>query len=258
MSTVQLTDYTWPEIASIERSVPVVLPVAALEQHGHHLPLFTDSMLLAEVVRRVEQHLMNQVLFAPLLWLGNSEHHLDFPGTMSASPRTYLDLVGDMVENFVRHGFRRIVVLNGHGGNIVPAQQALFELRQQHRSESDLLLLAATYWNCATTRESAVWLSRIFVQQEMGHACEWETSMMLRLAPHLVRDRSKLEAVSLDRSFAPASRAWITRDRTQVGHIGDPGAATAEKGELLFQAFSAEVTSLLRRVVDWDGKSWNF
>lgn len=254
---MQLTDYTWPEIAALARSAPVVLPIAALEQHGHHLPLFTDSMLLGEVVRRVEPTLVGQALFAPLLWLGNSEHHLDFPGTMSASPRAYLDLLGDMIENFLVHGFRRIVLLNGHGGNIVPAQQALFELRQRHRGEEDLLLLTATYWSCARAGETPDWQSRGLVQGEMGHACEWETSMMLRLAPHLVKDYGRLEATSLDRSFAPASRAWITRDRTEVGHIGDPAAATADKGELLFQTFSAEVAALLQRVVDWDGKSWN-
>jgi creatinine amidohydrolase len=258
MSTVQLTDLNWPDVAALDRNVPVVLPIAALEQHGHHLPLFTDSMLLGEVVRRVVQRLESQVLFAPLLWLGNSEHHLDFPGTMSAAPRAYLDLLGDMVENFLVHGFRRIVLLNGHGGNIVPAQQALFELRQRHRSDEDLLLLTATYWNCATNGESADWQSRGMMQGEMGHACEWETSMMLLLAPQLVKDHRALVATSLDRSFAPASRAWITRDRTRVGHIGDPTAANAEKGELLFTTFAAEVTALLTRVVEWDGKSWNF
>jgi creatinine amidohydrolase len=257
MSTLQLTDLNWPDVAALDRNVPVVLPIAALEQHGHHLPLFTDSMLLGEVVRRVVQRLESQVLFAPLLWLGNSEHHLDFPGTMSAAPRAYLDLLGDMVENFLVHGFRRIVLLNGHGGNIVPAQQALFELRQRHRSDEDLLLLTATYWNCAR-RETPDWPSRGMVQSEMGHACEWETSMMLRLAPQLVQDRTPLVATSLDRSFAPASRAWITRDRTQVGHIGDPTAASAEKGELLFQTFAAEVGELLARVVAWDGKSWDY
>ena len=65
---------------------------------------------------------------------------------MSAAPRTYLDTLRDMAENFLHHGFRRIVFINGHGGNIVPAQQATFELRQKYRSRSDLLLLSATYW----------------------------------------------------------------------------------------------------------------
>ena len=85
-------------------------------------------------------------VWTPLLWLGNSHHHMDFAGTLSAAPRTYLDLLGDLIDNLVTHGFRRIVLLNGHGGNIVPAGQAVFEARQRYRERSDLLLLSATYW----------------------------------------------------------------------------------------------------------------
>src|SRR5688572_7126641 len=127
---MHLTDLKWPDVAALNKDIPVVVPIAALEQHGRHMPLFTDSLLLGEVIRRVSDAMRGRVLFAPLMWLGNSEHHLDFPGTMTASPRIYLDLLRDMVENFVFHNFTRIVLVNGHGGNIVPAQQALFELRQ--------------------------------------------------------------------------------------------------------------------------------
>ena len=91
---MELTDLTWPAVAALDRDTPVVFPVAALEQHGRHMPLFTDSILLGEVVRRVKQSpAAGKVLFAPLQWLGNSHHHLDFPGTLSASPRAYLDLM---------------------------------------------------------------------------------------------------------------------------------------------------------------------
>ena len=117
---MNLSDLTWPEVAALSRDLPVVIPVAALEQHGHHLPVFTDSMLLGEVVRRVSESMKQRVLFTPLMWLGNSHHHMDFPGTMSASPRVYLDLLNDLVENMLSHGFRRIVLLNGHGGNSTP------------------------------------------------------------------------------------------------------------------------------------------
>src|SRR5947208_106630 len=140
-------DLTWPDVAGLSRDMPVVIPVAALEQHGRHMPVFTDSLLLGEVVRRVKQTpVAERCLFAPLQWLGNSHHHLDFPGTLSAAPRAYLDLLKDLAGCFLAHGFTRLVFVNGHGGNIVPAQQALFELRQEHRTRRDLLLLALTYW----------------------------------------------------------------------------------------------------------------
>ena len=251
---MQLADLKWTDIAGLSRDLPIVIPIAALEQHGRHMPLFTDSLLLGEVIRRTAEQLASRVLFTPLMWLGNSEHHLDFPGTMTASPRVYLDLLRDMAENFLFHGFRRIVLVNGHGGNIVPAQQALFELRQKHRDRSDLLLLSTTYWTLGGKPNEQ---DRSFVQSRMGHACEWETSMMLRLAPHLVGDLAKVAAVPFGNPFEPASRAWITKDRTEPGHIGDPRGATAEKGEILFRTFASDVIALLNRVLAWDGKSWD-
>jgi creatinine amidohydrolase len=251
---VQLADLKWTDVAALSRDTPIVIPIAALEQHGRHMPLFTDSLLLGEVIRRVAERLAGRVLFTPLMWLGNSEHHLDFPGTMTASPRVYLDLLRDMVENFVFHDFRRLVLVNGHGGNIVPAQQALFELRQKLRSRSDLLLLSTTYWTLGGKPNEK---DPSLVQSRMGHACEWETSMMLRIAPHLVGDLSKVQPVPFGNPFEPASRAWITKDRTEPGHIGDPRGATAEKGELILRTFADDVVSLLARVLAWDGKSWD-
>ncbi len=251
---MQLTDMTWTEVANLSRDTPVVIPVAALEQHGHHMPVFTDSMLLGEVVRRVSEPLKDSVLFAPLMWLGNSDHHLDFPGTLSANPRGYLDLLNDLTENFLTHGFKRIVFLNGHGGNSTPGKQAVFEVRQKHRARKDLLLLFATYWDSAKPWETRDDL----VQKQMGHACEWETSMILRIAPHLVKgDVSKLETVDFGFAFEPAYRGWITKDRTVPGHIGSPQFATAEKGEHLLQTFSVGVKAFLESVIAWDGVSWD-
>ena len=100
-----LADLTWADVATLNKDMPVVFPVAALEQHGPHLPLFTDSILMGEIARRAELELREEVLFAPLQWLGNSHHHLEFPGTMSAEPRVYLDLLFGMLENFIGHGF---------------------------------------------------------------------------------------------------------------------------------------------------------
>jgi len=250
---MQLFDLSWPDVDKLSRDMPVVVPVAAVEQHGHHLPVATDSLLLGEVVRRAADKLRDRVLFAPLMWLGNSHHHMEFPGTLSASPRVYLDLLTDLAENLLSHGFRRIVFLNGHGGNTTPGKQAVFELRQRHRKRQDLLLLFATYWESANPNAGRADL----VQSQMGHACEWETSMILRLAPHLVKDISALEEVPFGFAFEPAYRGWITKDRTTAGHIGNPRQASADKGEYLFETFSAGVVRFLEQVVAWDGKAWS-
>jgi creatinine amidohydrolase len=239
-------------VAALQENVPVVVPIAAVEQHGKHLPVFTDSMLLGEVVRLAASSLGDRVLWAPLLWLGNSHHHMDFAGTLSAAPRTYLDLLGDLIDNLVTHGFCRIVLLNGHGGNIVPAAQAVFEARQRHRERSELLFLAATYWLLGAKPREA---DPLLIQDQMGHACEWETSMMLHLAPHLVGDLSQVDAVTARMPFEPASQGWLTKDRSNAGHIGDPRQASAAKGQTLFRVFSRDVVTFLERLIQWEGRS---
>jgi creatinine amidohydrolase len=205
MLTMQLAELKWPDVEAISRDTPIVIPIAALEQHGRHMPVFTDSLLLGEVIRRVSERLADRVLFTPLFWLGNSEHHIDFPGTMTAAPRVYLDVLKDMVENFLVHGFRRIVLVNGHGGNIVPGAQAMFEIRQKYRQPLGAQPQKANDG---------------FVQSRMGHACEWETSMMLRLRPELVGDYKAVSAISQAEPFEPAHRGWITKDRSQPGSRG--------------------------------------
>lgn len=153
----------WPNVRDLVRSTPVVIPVSAMEQHGHHMPLFTDSMLATKVVQRAHEALVDKILLAPLMWLGNSHHHIDFPGTVSADPRNYLDLLCGLADSFVSHGFSRIVFINGYD---VPARQAIFELRQRCRDRSDLLLLG-TYWLLGSQPTELI---ADLQQQEMGHA----------------------------------------------------------------------------------------
>jgi creatinine amidohydrolase len=252
---MNLCDMTWPLVDALDRDTPVVFPIAALEQHGRHMPLFTDSLLLAEILGRVHRMAVAaNVLFAPLQWLGNSHHHLDMPGTLSASARCYLDLLDELAESFLAHRFRRIVFLNGHGGNTIPSQQAIFELRQKYRQHRDLLLSSLTYWDSVDVTGSVAGL----VQKQMGHACEWETSMMLAIRPDLVMgELGQLPEVVLGAGGAPAYRAWTMPDRSAPGHLGNPAAATAEKGAALLKAFANGVAGFLERVVAWDGRSWD-
>ena len=254
---MELTDLAWPAVAALPKTTPVVFPIAALEQHGKHMPVFTDSLLLGEVIRRVKlTPVAEKCLFAPLQWLGNSHHHMDFPGTLSARARVYLDLLKDLATCFLAHGFTRIVFVNGHGGNVTPYQQALFELRQELRDRKDLLLLGLTYWDAAGNPGTSGAIPGL-VQKRMGHACEWETSMVLRLNPKLVvGDVTKVPEVPWGREFGPGYRAWTMPDRSEPGHVGYPASATAEKGEALFAHFAAGVSAYLERVVKWDG-SWD-
>ncbi|MDA0660596.1 MAG: creatininase family protein [Planctomycetota bacterium] len=253
---MELAELNWPAVDRLDRKTPIVFPIAAVEQHGHHMPVLTDTLLLSEIMRRVKGlPVASQVLFAPVQWFGNSDHHIDLPGTLSASPRAYLNMLHDMAENFLRHRFRRIVFVNGHGGNTIPSQQAMFELRQKHRAESDLLLTAVTYWESCDPHATVKGLD----QSEMGHACEWETSMMLELRPELVSpDYRSVAEVPFGRGGKPGYRGWTTPDRSRAGHIGNPAVASKEKGDALFSAFAVGVADYLERAVNWNGDTWNF
>src|SRR5688572_22442192 len=127
---MDLAELSWPAVAALSKDTPVVFPIAALEQHGHHLPVFTDSLLLGEILRRAKESLADRFPFAPRLWLANSDHHLDFPATPPARPPTYLAVLSGLAETSVQPGSRRLVFLKGHGANDVPGKQAIFKLRQ--------------------------------------------------------------------------------------------------------------------------------
>ena len=251
---MKLQDLSWRDVTQLNRDTPLMIPVAALEQHGHHMPLFTDSLLLESVLKRAESLIGEQVLQTPLMWLGNSHHHMDMPGTMSAEPRSYLDLLSGMATNFVDHGFRRIVFINGHGGNDVPGRQTVFEMRQRYRQRNDLLFLFGTYWLLGESPAESI---DGLTQHQMGHAGEWETSMMLASHPHLVGDYLAAPEIPHGNSFLPANRGWTMPDRSEIGHVGNPAAATAEKGHALLDYFANNVVSLIRRVVAWDGVAWD-
>ena len=123
----------WPAVDGLPRETPIVFPLGALEQHGRHMPLFTDSLLCAEITRRVAEmsRFRDGVVFAPLQWLGNSDHHGDFPGTLSASPRVYLDLLDDLLQNFIGHGFARLVFINaGEAGEFRRLEHRQGELHE--------------------------------------------------------------------------------------------------------------------------------
>ena len=255
---MDLIDLTSSQVDSLSRDLPVVLPVAAIEQHASHLPLATDSILLNEVVQRSKRSCSEHALFLPLMWLGNSHHHLDFCGTLSAPPRVWMDLLSGLIDNMLHHGFNRLLVINGHGGNCVPISQVLFEQRQKNRDREDLMLLSATYWTlgdlpCNNNDPSD---HNDWVQHEMGHACEWETSMMLAISTNKVGDYLDLPDVPMKPSYERAERAWVTQDRSENGYIGSPRHATEAKGEVLLDSFSNGLAELIIQISEREMTTW--
>ena len=218
----------------------MVVPTGAVEQHGPHLPLDTDAFLCAEVAEAAAARATERgpVLVTPTACLGSSEHHMSFPGTITLRPQTFRDTVADISGSLTRHGFRRQVFVNGHGGNsaLLAAQV------QQLGFEAPLHVLAVDYWTLARPVIAEV---RESPPGGMAHACEFETSLMLYLRPDSVRrDRIRREIVkpryAAERFdlFEGGGLAahWKTSELSVSGVMGAPDLATAEKGRRLFEA----------------------
>ena len=239
---MKLAELTWPEVEKLDRNIVVAYPIAALEQHGRHLPFFTDSILCDGVANQLEAALKNDILLLPVQWLGASEHHLGMAGTLTAMAETHLKIITEPVRCLLNAGFKRVFILNGHGGNIDGFHLALRQLAIEFPTA---ILGGASYWDFAP-KEIADILEGDF--KHVGHACEFETSLMLHLRPELVR---KSEIVDGGHSNIPGTLRDIyipldMKRQTRDGGSGFPSLATVEKGKLLLDAIVVRGTEVVK------------
>lgn len=224
----------------------VILPVASLEQHGPHLPVEVDSILGETVARRTADAVAARgqpVLVLPVLWTGLSEHHMSFGGTVTLDNATFAALVEGVVRSVLRHGFRRIVLLNAHGGN----ENALRTITDDLTPKLRVPIVQFTYWYAA-----AVAIAKILeTQGGLQHACEAETAMMMAVRPELVAtDRIPLARANTtpDLQDVVGGGVYMWRSigsRSGSGVIGNPEAASVEKGERLFAAIATALADKL-------------
>lgn len=233
-------DLTTEDFATLDGARTVaLLPVAATEQHGPHLPLSTDAAINAGIVQRaVELASMEPpLLVLPAYAVGLSPEHRDFPGTLSLSAETLLRLVIETAEGVVRAGLRKLILFNSHGGQPQAMEMVAQELRARHA----MVVSVANSWKLMRAGE-------FFPpgEREIGiHAGAIETSLMLHLQPGLVR-RDKVAhfpsaASALERDhpeMASAGRlhfAWQAQDLNPTGAVGDARLATADAGKALVE-----------------------
>jgi creatinine amidohydrolase len=196
---MQYAELTHTDIAAHRHKV-VVAPIGSLEQHGPHLPLLTDTLIGAEICRRAEEILRDEALFLPMLWCGASDHHRQFPGTVSISQRVYTLMLEDILESLIGSGFRRILLFNAHGGNANPGAAALYNAQLRHRDARDLWLTLGTWFVMAAPQIAA--LGALETQDHVTHACELETSMILRIRPELARmDAARGASIPFESAF---------------------------------------------------------
>ncbi len=239
-------DMTWPRLRQVPREKTLVLaPIAACEQHSRHLPTYTDTILVTAVAEGVEQRLPERMLLLPTLWFGASGHHLRFGATLSAEVDTHVTMLCDLLTPLLGDGHQRIMILNGHGGNIDTMHMAL---RRLQTTWTDRQLTAASYWEIAEKELAALAEGP---RKTMGHACEFETSMILALRPELVRREEIQDDPPPDE---PALRGlYLAEDmkqRTQRGAVGYPVRATPEKGTAFLKVAISRTIEVVQALLE--------
>ena len=227
------------QLDALSRLTPVILPLAATEQHGEHLPLATDYLIGEAIVERLNQAMDDRLLVLPTLRVGCSEHHMKFPGSLTLSHETYRRWVTDVIDSAVRHGFRRFLLFNSHGGNFAINSLLTEELGQRY---PDAEVVMTNWWTLATPALRELQEGGL---GSVGHACEFETSVMQVIAPQLVdmqlaedggiQHRAPMLAADLlHRPPAAAYRPF--HELSQNGVYGKPSLASPEKGERVLTA----------------------
>ena len=238
-------ELTAPQIRGIDREKTVVLiPIAAVEQHGPHLPTGTDTIICTALTEAVETRLPDSVLLTPTFWLGASAHHLRFGATLSSALPDFIASLREIAGSLLMDGFRRLLLVNGHGGNVDPLRVALRELQPSYH---DAVLAGGSYW---ATAGDLIADALDGDHKTVGHACEFETSMILHLQPELV-DKSKLaDAGKLVADTV--NGLFVSRDmkqRTREGCTGRPDLATAKKGKDLFEGITARLVESAEKLL---------
>lgn len=250
---VRLEMLTYEDVAQLNRSHTVtVIPTGSIEQHGPHLPLDTDAFLAGEVALAASRQARanGHVIVTPTVRYGSSEHHMAFPGTLTLQATTFRNQIREVCASVLHHGFRRVLIVNGHGGNTALLANVVQQLGFEHDGRFAFL----NYWDAAQEvaeqiRESAT--------GGMGHAGEFETSLMMYLRPEQVREeRIRREIVEplyasqqLDLFMkGPLTAHWKTHELSKSGVMGAPDLANPSKGKQLFEACVEGVRVMIEQV----------
>jgi creatinine amidohydrolase len=244
---------TWPEVRDVAAEDRVCLiPVGTLEDHGPHLPIDCDIAIASEICERAAVAAPDDIVLLPPLTHGYTPHHMEFPGPITIGWKTFVDHAVDVGTSLARHGFTRILYLNGHGSNIPLIEMAARLVALQHPD----VLAAGVFYLTSDDGKRVIDEVRESGIGGMGHACELETSIYLAIAPEDV-DMDK--AVD-ENSFPDGKHAWMDWSDgplhlmpwwnaiSHTGVHGEPTRATAGKGQVLLDAAVTECVEFVHEM----------
>jgi creatinine amidohydrolase len=246
MQSIRFDDLTRDQLQTLAPTATVIVPIGSTEQHGPHLPTQVDTAIvdhLAQEAARVASESI-PVLVTPVLPFGFAHHHLPFGGTVSISMRVYHDVLVDIATSLAADGFRRVLFLNGHGGNKAPMSQAVDQLI--YGDSLDIHAAAASYWDVGATALAALDLEGA---PAPGHAGSFETSCLLALRPDLVRTElipapeAELQPLAHGSSQAIIRHpdTWLISD----GRTDDSRLASAELGHRVLAELVGELSRFI-------------
>jgi len=247
---------TWPEINdAIEMGKVCVVPCGSVEQHGPHLPLDVDIVCPQGIALGAGREIPEKILILPPVWYGYTGHVMDFPGTINTHYETFIHQVLDITQSLAYHGFKKIILLNGHGSNMPNLDLAA----RRTNLETDAECVLVAWWNLLTVDKEFLphWRQSKF-PGGCAHACELETSLYLYLdEAHVHKDKIKNGTISFNEDNSPFNYvdlfgqgaatiiSW-TSSYSESGVLGEPELATAEKGR---QVYEEAVKQLVRFVM---------
>jgi creatinine amidohydrolase len=254
MTKVRYDELTWPEMReALDRQPVVLLPVGAVEDHGPHLPLNTDNIIVEAICLEAAWRAPGESLMMPTVVYGLDEHHMDFPGTVSIGVETLISYLADAALSAARHGFTHVLIVNGHGSNAPVADLAARRVVLESG-----IVCGAISPNAAidpTLAEPTLSEMRRSAPGGIAHAGEYETAMMLHLRPELVQmDKAVQEMGQIQFDYfnwdhgAPSILAWQDwwSRMSESGICGDPTVATAEFGRALYETTVENLVRFLR------------
>jgi creatinine amidohydrolase len=241
--------YTWPEIHDLPKhDLVAVIPVGAIEQHGHHLQLDTDNVLVWNVCTEATKRAPNDIVLLPLVPYGSCEMTADYPGTISIETNTLVNYLYDIVKSLSKQGFSKVLIVNGHGGNRFVVEM----VARRANAELGITCAGMSYWNLVAKEV------RELRDSEPGgvfHACEMETSLYLHLDSSKVQMEKAVKDIGypitefFGLDFAKPGVASYTpmfSTFSKTGVVGDPTVATKEKGEKWLDAAAQRLAELVR------------